>query len=92
MYPGGHTVMYATPTPSLGDGSLTVLNTFPTPGHSSSHEPGTTGFHGYMTYSDAVVVCHGYLSFRVPPTGLPHISPPCCCSDPSVCRPAPPGN
>ncbi|KAM4584474.1 serum response factor-like [Odontesthes bonariensis] len=39
MYPGGHTVMYATPTPSLGDGSLTVLNTFPPPGHAQSHDP-----------------------------------------------------
>ncbi|XP_073330129.1 serum response factor-like isoform X1 [Pagrus major] len=41
MYPGGHTVMYATPTPSLGDGSLTVLNTFPPPGHAQSHDPGS---------------------------------------------------
>ncbi|XP_056228307.1 serum response factor-like isoform X2 [Seriola aureovittata] len=40
MYPGGHTVMYAAPTPSLGDGSLTVLNTFPPTGHAQSHEPG----------------------------------------------------
>ncbi|XP_051802343.1 serum response factor-like isoform X3 [Acanthochromis polyacanthus] len=39
MYPGGHTVMYATPTPSLGDGSLTVLNTFPPTGHAQSHDP-----------------------------------------------------
>lgn len=37
MYPGGHTVMYATRTPSLGDGSLTVLNTFPPTGQ--SHDP-----------------------------------------------------
>ncbi|XP_024914258.1 serum response factor-like isoform X2 [Cynoglossus semilaevis] len=41
MYPGGHTVMYATPTSSIGDGSLTVLNTFPTTGHAQSHDPGT---------------------------------------------------
>eukprot|EP00066_Takifugu_rubripes_P021723 XP_011610989.1 PREDICTED: serum response factor isoform X3 [Takifugu rubripes] len=41
MYPGGHTVMYATPTPSLGDGSLTVLNTFPASGHAQSHDPGS---------------------------------------------------
>ncbi|XP_049427653.1 serum response factor-like isoform X2 [Epinephelus fuscoguttatus] len=40
MYPGGHTVMYAAPTPSLGDGSLTVLNTFPSTGHGQSHDPG----------------------------------------------------
>lgn len=40
MYPGGHTVMYATSTPSLGDGSLTVLNTFPPAGHAQSHDPG----------------------------------------------------
>ncbi|XP_069578166.1 serum response factor-like isoform X3 [Brachyistius frenatus] len=39
MYPGGHTVMYATRTPSLGDGSLTVLNTFPQTGHAQSHDP-----------------------------------------------------
>ncbi|XP_016329964.1 serum response factor a isoform X3 [Sinocyclocheilus anshuiensis] len=30
MYPGAH-VMYATSTPTLADGSLTVLNTFPQP-------------------------------------------------------------
>ncbi|XP_076585509.1 serum response factor-like isoform X2 [Chaetodon auriga] len=41
MYPGGHTVMYAAPTPSLGDGSLTVLNTFPPTGHTQSHDPGS---------------------------------------------------
>lgn len=40
MYPGSHTVMYAAPTPSLGDGSLTVLNTFPPAGHAQSHDPG----------------------------------------------------
>ncbi|XP_038144187.1 serum response factor-like isoform X2 [Cyprinodon tularosa] len=40
MYPGGHTVMYATSAPSLGDRSLAVLNAFP-PGHSQSHEPGS---------------------------------------------------
>ncbi|KAM4594873.1 serum response factor-like [Fundulus diaphanus] len=39
MYPGGHTVMYATPTPSLADRSLAVLNTFP-PAHNQSHDPG----------------------------------------------------
>ncbi|KAM7420029.1 hypothetical protein PAMA_016899 [Pampus argenteus] len=39
MYPGGHTVMYATPTPSLGDGGLTVLNTFSSTGHAPSHDP-----------------------------------------------------
>ncbi|XP_042281805.1 serum response factor-like isoform X2 [Thunnus albacares] len=39
MYPGGHTVMYATPTPSLGDGSLAVLNTFSSTGHAQSHDP-----------------------------------------------------
>ncbi|XP_027132506.1 serum response factor isoform X4 [Larimichthys crocea] len=44
MYPGGHTVMYAAPTPSLGDGSLTVLNTFPPTGHAQSHDPGTAPF------------------------------------------------
>ncbi|XP_070774740.1 serum response factor-like [Enoplosus armatus] len=41
MYPGSHTVMYAAPTPSLGDGSLTVLNTFPQTGHAHSHDPGS---------------------------------------------------
>nr|XP_046233975.1 serum response factor-like isoform X2 [Scatophagus argus] len=41
MYPGGHTVMYAAPTPSLADGSLTVLNTFPPTGHAQSHDPGS---------------------------------------------------
>ncbi|KAM7009401.1 LOW QUALITY PROTEIN: serum response factor-like [Tautogolabrus adspersus] len=41
MYPGGHTVMYATPTSSLGDGSLTVLNTFPSTGHAQPHDPGS---------------------------------------------------
>ncbi|KAM3865335.1 serum response factor-like [Diretmus argenteus] len=40
MYPGGHTLMYATPTSSLGDGSLTLLNTFPSTGHGQSHDPG----------------------------------------------------
>ncbi|KAK9540987.1 hypothetical protein VZT92_003401 [Zoarces viviparus] len=39
MYPGGHTVMYATPTSSLSDGGLTVLNTFPPT--SQSHDPGS---------------------------------------------------
>ncbi|XP_047222858.1 serum response factor-like isoform X3 [Girardinichthys multiradiatus] len=39
MYPSGHTVMYATSTPSLADRSLAVLNTFP-PGHTQSHDPG----------------------------------------------------
>ncbi|KAL3995712.1 poly(rC)-binding protein 3/4 [Sarotherodon galilaeus] len=39
MYPGSHTVMYAAPTPSLSDGSLTVLNTFPPAGHAQSHDP-----------------------------------------------------
>ncbi|XP_028450120.1 serum response factor, partial [Perca flavescens] len=39
MYPGGHTVMYAAPTSSLADGSLTVLNTFPPTGHAQSHDP-----------------------------------------------------
>ncbi|XP_059186068.1 serum response factor-like [Centropristis striata] len=39
MYPGGHTVMYAAPTSSLSDGSLTVLNTFQPPGHAPSHDP-----------------------------------------------------
>ncbi|KAI3352231.1 hypothetical protein L3Q82_005581 [Scortum barcoo] len=41
MYPGGHTVMYAAPTPSLGDSNLTVLNTFPPTGHAQSHDPGS---------------------------------------------------
>uniref|UniRef100_UPI003AACAC6E serum response factor-like isoform X1 n=1 Tax=Centroberyx gerrardi TaxID=166262 RepID=UPI003AACAC6E len=41
MYPGGHTVMYATPTPSLGDGSLAVLNAFPPAGHAQQHDPGS---------------------------------------------------
>ncbi|XP_065816784.1 serum response factor isoform X3 [Labrus bergylta] len=41
MYPGGHTVMYATPTSSLGDGSLTLLNTFPSTGHAQQHDPGS---------------------------------------------------
>ncbi|XP_035029491.1 serum response factor isoform X4 [Hippoglossus stenolepis] len=41
MYPGGHTVMYAAPTPSLSDGSLTVLNTFSPTGHAQSHDPGS---------------------------------------------------
>lgn len=40
VYPGGHTVMYATPTSSLADGSLTVLNTFPPAGSAQSHDPG----------------------------------------------------
>ncbi|XP_051764634.1 serum response factor a isoform X2 [Ctenopharyngodon idella] len=35
MYPGAH-VMYATSTPGLGDGGLTVLNTFPQP-HTAMH-------------------------------------------------------
>ncbi|CAN9510012.1 unnamed protein product [Ophioblennius macclurei] len=39
MYPGAHTVMYATRTPSLGDGSLTVLNTFPSTGHTQTNDP-----------------------------------------------------
>ncbi|XP_031734025.1 serum response factor-like isoform X2 [Anarrhichthys ocellatus] len=39
MYPGGHTVMYATPTSSLSDSGLTVLNTFPPT--SQSHDPGS---------------------------------------------------
>uniref|UniRef100_A0A1A8LAU8 Serum response factor n=2 Tax=Nothobranchius TaxID=28779 RepID=A0A1A8LAU8_9TELE len=39
MYPGGHAVMYATPSSSLTDGSLTVLNTFPSTGHAQSHDP-----------------------------------------------------
>lgn len=39
VYPGGHTVMYATPTSSLADGSLTVLNTFPPAGSAQSHDP-----------------------------------------------------
>ncbi|XP_029949745.1 serum response factor-like isoform X2 [Salarias fasciatus] len=39
VYPGAHTVMYATRTPSLGDGSLTVLNTFPPTGHTQTHDP-----------------------------------------------------
>nr|XP_057902107.1 serum response factor-like [Doryrhamphus excisus] len=38
MYPGGHTVMYAAPTSSLGDGGLTVLNTFSQAGHAQSHD------------------------------------------------------
>ncbi|KAM9857069.1 serum response factor-like isoform 2-T2 [Aulostomus maculatus] len=38
MYPGSHTVMYATPTSSLGDGSLAVLNTFSSAGHAQSHD------------------------------------------------------
>ncbi|XP_061843932.2 serum response factor-like [Nerophis lumbriciformis] len=37
MYPGGHTVMYATPTSALGDG-LAVLNTFSQAGHAQSHD------------------------------------------------------
>ncbi|XP_034534564.1 serum response factor-like isoform X4 [Notolabrus celidotus] len=41
MYPGGHTLMYATPSPSLCDGGLTVLNTFPPTGHAQSHDPGS---------------------------------------------------
>ncbi|XP_067353848.1 serum response factor-like isoform X2 [Channa argus] len=40
MYPGGPTVMYTASAPSLGDGSLTVLNTFPPTGHAQSHDPG----------------------------------------------------
>uniref|UniRef100_A0A667WGA0 Serum response factor n=2 Tax=Myripristis murdjan TaxID=586833 RepID=A0A667WGA0_9TELE len=40
MYPSGHTVMYATSTSSLGDGGLTVLNTFPPAGHAPPHDPG----------------------------------------------------
>ncbi|XP_056136211.1 serum response factor-like isoform X4 [Lampris incognitus] len=40
MYPSGHTVMYATSTPSLADSGLTVLNTFPQAGHTQSHDPG----------------------------------------------------
>ncbi|KAM3622834.1 uncharacterized protein V6R79_003729 [Siganus canaliculatus] len=41
MYSSGHTVMYAAPTPALGDGSLAVLNTFPPTGHVPSHDPGS---------------------------------------------------
>ncbi|XP_062304034.1 serum response factor a isoform X3 [Osmerus eperlanus] len=40
MYPGAHTVMYATPTPSLSDGGLTVLNTFSQASHAQSHDAG----------------------------------------------------
>ncbi|XP_014910248.1 serum response factor-like isoform X2 [Poecilia latipinna] len=39
MYPSGPTVMYATPSPSLADGGLTVLNAFP-PSHAPPHDPG----------------------------------------------------
>ncbi|XP_034043867.1 serum response factor-like isoform X3 [Thalassophryne amazonica] len=41
MYPSGHTVMYATPTSSLGDGSIAVLNTFPPTGHAPPHDSGS---------------------------------------------------
>ncbi|XP_076028211.1 serum response factor-like isoform X3 [Genypterus blacodes] len=33
-------VMYAAPSPSLSDGGLTVLNTFPQPAHGRPHDPG----------------------------------------------------
>lgn len=54
MYPGGHTVMYATQTPSLSDGSL-VLNNFPSTGHAQSHDPGTMTNY-YMSASWYTVV------------------------------------
>ncbi|KAL6111261.1 uncharacterized protein ACO6RY_20186 [Pungitius sinensis] len=41
MYPGSHTVMYATPTSSLSEGSLAVLNAFPPTSHAQSHDPGS---------------------------------------------------
>ncbi|KAM9314204.1 serum response factor-like [Pholidichthys leucotaenia] len=39
MYPGSHTFMYATSTPSLNDSGLAVLNAFNATGHSQSHDP-----------------------------------------------------
>ncbi|XP_023809270.1 serum response factor-like isoform X2 [Oryzias latipes] len=40
MYPGSHTVMYTTPTSSLGEGSsLAVLNPFPAASHNQSQDP-----------------------------------------------------
>ncbi|KAK0132735.1 Serum response factor [Merluccius polli] len=44
MYPGGHTVMYATPTSSLADAGLTLLNTFSQPGPAPTHEAGPQVF------------------------------------------------
>ncbi|XP_059903856.1 serum response factor a isoform X1 [Gadus macrocephalus] len=44
MYPGGHTVMYATPTSSLTDGGLTLLNTFSQSGSAPNHEQGQQVF------------------------------------------------
>lgn len=50
MYPGAH-VMYATSTPGLGDGGLTVLNTFPQPhtamhvSHTQAQDSGQSPFH-----------------------------------------------
>ncbi|KAM8878185.1 serum response factor-like isoform 2-T2 [Spinachia spinachia] len=41
MYPGSHTLMYATPTSSLSEGSLAVLNAFPPTSHGQSHDPGS---------------------------------------------------
>ncbi|XP_076028210.1 serum response factor-like isoform X2 [Genypterus blacodes] len=38
--PASSTVMYAAPSPSLSDGGLTVLNTFPQPAHGRPHDPG----------------------------------------------------
>ncbi|XP_064821432.1 serum response factor-like isoform X2 [Oncorhynchus masou masou] len=67
MYPGAHTVMYATPTTSLGDGSLTVLNTFPQTAHSQSHDPGAvsqvflTGHPGTVQIPVSAVQLHPML-------------------------------
>ncbi|KAG7267714.1 hypothetical protein CRUP_031604 [Coryphaenoides rupestris] len=44
MYPGGHTVMYTTPTSSLTDAGLTLLNTFSQAGPAPTHEPGPQVF------------------------------------------------
>ncbi|XP_029538179.1 serum response factor-like isoform X1 [Oncorhynchus nerka] len=67
MYPGAHTVMYATPTTSLGDGSLTVLNTFPQTAHTQSHDPGAvsqvflTGHPGTVQIPVSAVQLHPML-------------------------------
>lgn len=105
MYPGGHTVMYATSTPSLADGSLTVLNTFPPTGHTQSHDPGkvyvrTPGMglnrRGIVWFYLLIflAVSRQHTSFAVVrrrPTGLPRLTSSSRWSDPGVCSPAPPG-
>uniref|UniRef100_A0A8C8M1L2 Serum response factor n=1 Tax=Oncorhynchus tshawytscha TaxID=74940 RepID=A0A8C8M1L2_ONCTS len=85
MYPGAHTVMYATPTTSLGDGSLTVLNTFPQTAHTQSHDPGAvsqvflTGHPGTVQIPVSAVQLHPVMTpmFPVTTTLLPQHYPHC---------------